>query len=155
LAAHQRLPVPDAASAHRQAIELRLEMGDPATRVEVARRSGLAAPLIGVAWFHATGTTHDVEVELRNLGAASADLGGAELVTERGDVLLLLPSNASLPAGIRCRISTRPAVSNPSDFSRDAVRRRSLSRPAALILRAPTGETLDYFDAAGQARPAP
>jgi hypothetical protein len=138
--------VPDERAAFQEATNLRLQMGDPPTRIQVARTLGWPAVFIAGAAYLSTGDEHDVHLEIANLGAAADDLSGARLVDGRGDTLLVLPPGATLAAGVRCRLTTGPPTVEPCTFSPAAVRRPRAGGPTPLTLRRASGEVLDALD---------
>jgi hypothetical protein len=147
-AARNGEPPPDLSEIEKRTIELRLAMGDPQTRIDVAQQLGLPAMFITAAVFAETGRELDIEVEIANLGAGTAGLGGARIVDGAGESIFVLPPGASLAAGDRCHLATTPPVDTPCPFIPDAVRRPTGAGPIPLTLLGPGGEHLDALDPA-------
>lgn len=90
---------PAPAEIAAKATAMRLAAYDPATRVEGAKAAGKPLPLItGVGIQEEGGVRRIVLLELANLGAAPADLGGIALPGGLGRI----PAGAVLPPGGRC-----------------------------------------------------
>jgi hypothetical protein len=143
LASQSGEPAPAGDDVVERTIRLRLALGDPQTRIDVARRTGSPALFISAAVYIEEGEELDIEVEIANLGTAAADLGGARVMDGSGATLLLLPAGASLAAGERCRLATNPPVDSPCPFVPLSVRRTAGPGPVPLTLRGRAGEHLD------------
>ena len=142
-AAQRGQPSPDPAGAFQEAIRLRLEMGDPTTRIEIAR--GLNLPAVFLATLSVVPTSQgiNVEVEIVNLGVAPADLGDARVVGARGETLFRLPASARLAPATGCRLSTRTGADSGCGFAAAAVTPPTIVDILPLTLDNRAGETLD------------
>jgi hypothetical protein len=137
-------PSPDEVAA--RTIALRLALGDPKARMDVAEKLSLPAMFLTAAAFGESGNKLDIEVEIANLGVAVADLSGARIEDGSGTVVFVLPDGARLPAGERCRLTTTPPADSPCAFTPSTVQRPTGSGAVPLTLRARDGERLDTLD---------
>jgi hypothetical protein len=135
LASQSGRAAPTAQEAFQMAVNLRLQMGDPSTRVDVSRSLGLPAPFLTEARFIRSGDHEDVQVEIANLGAAPADLGNARIVDAAGTDVLALPPGAALDPGQRCRLTTGPATDAPCSFTPTSAHPLTAAGPVALTLQ--------------------
>lgn len=137
-------PTPDEVAA--RTIALRLSMGDPKTRMDIAEKLTLPAMFLTAAAFGESGSKLDIEVEIANRGAATADLGGARIEDGTGMAVFVLPDGARLPAGEHCRLTTTPPADPPCSFTPVVVQRPTASGSVPLTLRTRDGEHLDTLD---------
>jgi hypothetical protein len=145
-AARDGEPAPTPEEVTTRTIALRLSMGDPKTRVDIAEKLTLPAMFLTAAAFGESGNTLDIEVEIANLGAAGADLSGARIEDGTGTAVFVLPDGAQLPAGERCRLTTTPPADSLCTFTPTVVQRPTGNGSVPLTLRARDGERLDTLD---------
>jgi hypothetical protein len=145
-AARNGEPPPSLDEIAARTIALRVELGDPKARMDLAEKLGLPAMFLTAAAFGESALGLDIELEIANQGTATADLGGARIEDGTGAFVFVLPDGAQLLAGHHCRLTTTPPVRDACPFTPSLVRRPTTGGPTALTLRSREGERLDTLD---------
>lgn len=141
-AARTGQPLSEPGGAFQATVAFRLEAGDPSARIDLARGLGLPAVFITALTVTRIDGAAETEVEIANVGVATATLGGAEVLSQ-GQPLFRLSPEATLAAGARCRLSTSAHNENACAGTPAFVRRPAGDDLLPITLRARAGEEMD------------